>query len=111
MKAKACTDEALMLQRQIAMLETPSPRVLTNLRQWLHGTSGTPSNKTRLDSNDKHMFQDESDLVALRPAIERDIVSNFLRDHWFLPTKVCLVKQCRLLCRNMRLPPIAIIFQ
>jgi plasmid replication initiation protein len=111
MKAKVCTDEALMLQRQIAMLETPSARVLTNLRQWLHGRSGTPSNKTRLDANDKHMFQDASDLVALKPAAERDIVSNFLRNHWFLPSKVRLAKTIPRALMNANSLPIATVFQ
>lgn len=81
-------DEALSLQRGIAMLETPSPRVLSAMREWLHGPSCTPNDSSKLDDGDRHMFGVESDLVALRPPIEKDFLSRVLRDHWPFPAEV-----------------------
>jgi hypothetical protein len=83
------TDEALSLQREIAMLETPSPRVLSAMRQWLHGSSRAPNDSSsKLDDSDRHMFDVEADLVALRPPIEKDLLSRLLRDHWPFPAEV-----------------------
>jgi hypothetical protein len=56
-----------MLHRNIAMLDTPSPRVLTVLREWLHGPSRTSNTHSKLDGRERTMFDHESDLVALRP--------------------------------------------
>jgi hypothetical protein len=81
-------DEALSLQREIAMLETPSPRVLSAMREWLHGPSCTPNDSSKLDDGDRHMFGVEADLVALRPPIEKDFLSRLLRDHWPFPAEV-----------------------
>jgi hypothetical protein len=77
-----------MLQRHIAMLESPSPRVLTALREWLHGPARTPNTSSELDDSDREMFSDATDLVALRPPPEQDLLSRLLRDHWPFPAEV-----------------------
>lgn len=82
------SDEALMLQRDIAMLESPSPRVLSALREWLHGPTRIPNISSKLDDRDKEIFSVEADLVALRPPADADLLSKLLRDHWPFPAEV-----------------------
>jgi hypothetical protein len=81
-------DEALMLQRDIAMLESPSPRVLAALREWLHGSSRASNRPSKLDGREKEMFSVGSDLVALRPPSDTDPLSKLLRNHWPFPSEV-----------------------
>jgi hypothetical protein len=73
-------DEALMLQRDIAMLESPSPRVLAALREWLHGSSRASNMSSKLDGRDREMFSVGSDLVALTQ--DKDPLSRLLHSHW-----------------------------
>lgn len=83
------SDEALMLQRDIAKLESPSPRVITALREWLHGPTRIPNdNFSKLDDSDREMFTIAADLVALRPPPDQDLLSRLLRDHWPFPAEV-----------------------
>lgn len=83
------SDEALMLQRDIAMLESPSPRVISALREWLHGPTRVPNNiSSKLDDSDREMFTSAADLVALRPPPDQDFLSRLLRDHWPFPAEV-----------------------
>ena len=77
-----------MLQRDIAMLESPSPRVLAALREWLHGPSRASNRSSKLDGRDKDMFSVGSDLVALRPPADTDPLSKLLRNHWPFPSEV-----------------------
>ena len=78
-----------MLQRQIAMPEAPSPRVVSALREWLHGPSRMPNDSSsRLDDSDREMFTIAADLVALRPPPDQDSLSRLLRDHWPFPAEV-----------------------
>jgi hypothetical protein len=77
-----------MLQRDIAMLESPSPRVLSAMREWLHGPKRMPNIESKLDDRDREMFSVESDLVALRPPPDKDLLSKVLRDHWPFPAEV-----------------------
>jgi hypothetical protein len=82
-------DEALMLQRDIARLESPSPRVLAALRVWSHGTTGLPNDDfSKFDDSDREMFTIAADLVALRPPPDQDLLSRLLRDHWPFPVEV-----------------------
>jgi hypothetical protein len=81
-------DEALMLQRDIAMLESPSPRVLAALREWLHGPSRASNKSSKLDGRDRDVFSVASDLVALRPPADTDPLSKLLRNHWPFPSEV-----------------------
>jgi hypothetical protein len=74
-----------MLQRNIAMLDAPSPRVTTALREWLHGPK---DNFSKLDGSDREMFAIAADLVALRPPPDQDLLSRLLRDHWPFPAEV-----------------------
>lgn len=77
-----------MLQREIAMLETPSTRVLSAMREWLHGPSHIPNGSSKLDDRDRDMLCVNSDLVALRPPPDKDALSRLLRDHWPFPSEV-----------------------
>lgn len=78
-----------MLQRQIAMLESPSPRVISALREWLHGPTRIPNDDaSKLDDSDREMFTRAADLVALRPPPDQDLLSRLLRDHWPFPAEV-----------------------
>ncbi|KAM0724193.1 hypothetical protein Q7P37_000075 [Cladosporium fusiforme] len=79
--------ETLMLQRDIAMLESPSPRVLTALREWMHPSPRSPESLPNLDGRDGDMFKDKHDLVALRPPSDKDVLSRMLRNHWPLPSE------------------------
>jgi hypothetical protein len=81
-------DEALLLQREIAMLESPSPRVLSAMREWLHSPKRIPNISSKLDDRDREMFSAESDLVALRPPPDKDLLSRVLRDYWPFPAEV-----------------------
>ena len=72
-----------MLQRDIAKLEPPSRRVLTAMRQWLRGSY------PKLGGRDVMMFDNESDLVALRPPADNDLLTRLFRDHWPFPSEVC----------------------
>jgi hypothetical protein len=77
-----------MLQRDIAMLESPSPRVVSALREWLHGPTRMPNHESKLDDRDREMFSIKDDLVALRPPSEKDPLSRFLRNNWPFPAEV-----------------------
>jgi hypothetical protein len=77
-----------MLQRDIAMLESPSPRVLAALREWLHGPSRASNKASKLDGRDRDVFSVGSDLVALRPPADTDPLSKLLRNHWPFPSEV-----------------------
>ena len=79
-----------MLQRDIAMLESPSPRVVSALREWLHGPPRTPNNSSKLDDSDREMFTIAADLVALRLPPDQDLLSRLLRDHWPFPAEVII---------------------
>jgi hypothetical protein len=81
-------DEALLLQRKIAMLESPSSRVLNALREWLHGPTRVPNDKSKLAERDNEMFSIKDDLVAIRAPPEKDLLSSVLRDHWPFPAEV-----------------------
>ena len=78
-----------MLQRDVAMLESPSPRVLAALREWLHGPSRASNRLSKLDGRDRDMFSVGSDLVAVKPPADADLMSRLLRNHWPFPTEVC----------------------
>lgn len=80
-------DEAL-LQRQIATLVSPGSRVLAALRLWLHGGSGVPNGKSKLDGRDRFMFSNEKDLVALKTLPDKGFLSRVLRDHLPFPSEV-----------------------
>lgn len=77
-----------MLQRDIAMLEAPSSRVLAALREWLHGSSRAPNILSKLDGRDRETFSVGSDLVAVKPPADTDLMSRLLRNHWPFPTEV-----------------------
>jgi hypothetical protein len=77
-----------MLQRDVAMLESPSSRVLAALREWLHGSSRAPNTSSKLDGRDRDMFSNRSDLVAVKPPADTDLMSRLLRNHWPFPTEV-----------------------
>jgi hypothetical protein len=77
-----------MLQREIAMLESPSSRVVKALREWLHGPTRVPNDDSKLVYRDKEMFSFKDDLVALRPPPEKDLLSRLMRDHWPFPAEV-----------------------
>ena len=77
-----------MLHRDVAMLEAPSPRVVAALREWLHGPSRTSNMRSKLDGRERAIFDFESDLVALRPPPNQDLLSRVLRDHWPFPSEV-----------------------
>ena len=71
-----CSDEALLLQSEIAKLKRPNQRVLDAYRQWFkkpYPALGGQA-KTFLDSL--------NDLVALNTSLEADYLSLFLRRHW-----------------------------
>lgn len=86
-------DESLMLQRDIAVLDSPSPRVVSALREWLHGPSRIPNDSSSiLDDSDREMFTIASDLVALRPPPYQDLLSRLLRDHWPFPAEVYQIR-------------------
>lgn len=77
-----------MLYREIALLKRPSSRVTAALRQWMHGDEGVPNRTSKVNDGDLHMYDDESDLVALRAPPDSDFLSKLLRNHWPLPSKV-----------------------
>lgn len=77
-----------MLQRDIAMLESPSPRVLAALQEWMNPSSHSSKSLARLDGRDGDMFREKNDLVALHPPSDKDFLSKVLRDHWPLPSQV-----------------------
>jgi hypothetical protein len=81
-------DKSLLLQRHIALLESPSSRVPSALREWLHGPTNHPNTSTKLDDLDREVFSFETDLVALRLPPDRVIHSRVLRDHWAFPAEV-----------------------
>ncbi|KAK4159940.1 hypothetical protein QBC43DRAFT_326365 [Cladorrhinum sp. PSN259] len=78
--------EALMLASAISSLDRPSNRVLAILRDWFSG-------KTRgqrwpiIGGKARTMLDDENDLVALHVAREKDTLTRFVQDHWFLEGK------------------------
>ena len=78
-------DKALLLQRDIARLERPSRTAVVASRTALLGPNGDNS---KLGGNAKYMYEDESDLIALNPPLDRDALSKFLRNHWWFPAKV-----------------------
>lgn len=77
-----------MLERDVAMLESPSPRVVSALREWLQGSTRAPNMLSKLDDSDRQMFTIAADLVALRPPPDRDLLSRVLRDYWPFPAEV-----------------------
>jgi hypothetical protein len=77
-----------MLYREVASLKRPNSRVMVALRQWMHGDEGAPNRFSKVNDGDLHMYDDESDLVALKPPRDNDVLSRFLRNHWPLPSKV-----------------------
>lgn len=70
-------DKAVLLEREIARLKSPDKRVLDALRN--HIATGR---YRKLNGAEGPMFDDESDLVALKPPSDRDVLSRTLRDHW-----------------------------
>jgi hypothetical protein len=70
------------------MLESPSSRVLHALREWLHGPTRVPNDKSKLVERDNEMFSIKDDLVAIRAPPEKDLLSRLLRDHWPFPAEV-----------------------
>ena len=85
LQADNATDEALLLQAQIAQLGRPSNRVYTTLRNWFDGTAGARGPRSAnpiLSGEARNMLENRQDLVALRPPADKDILSSFLQDHW-----------------------------
>lgn len=72
------TDEALLLQNQIAGLKQPNSRVFEAVRHFFERPHHILGGKA------KNLFHDDSsnDMVALKPSQETDLLSNFLREHW-----------------------------
>lgn len=85
--------EALLLQSQIAALDRPSNRTLNAFTNWFIGGRAHPTNNYRVMTGvTQYMLEDKDgkpweDLAALRTPPDKDILSSFLRKHWFLPTK------------------------
>lgn len=70
------TDEALLVQTEVAKLKPPVNRVLKAVRHFFE----TPH--PLLGGKAKTFLQDEQDLVALKQPEGSDYISNLLRRHW-----------------------------
>lgn len=77
------TEEAILLESQILALNPPSRRTLKAFRKWFTLTS-IPV----LWGRDRHLFDDEHDLVALA-SVETDRLNIFLQNYfgWFFRDK------------------------
>lgn len=74
--ADCWSDEALLLQSEIAKLKRPNQRVLDTFRQWFK----TPY--PALGGQTKTFLDAPNDLVALNTSPATDYLSLFLRRHW-----------------------------
>ncbi|KAF2273434.1 uncharacterized protein EI97DRAFT_461095 [Westerdykella ornata] len=77
--------ETLLLQAQLAELQTPSTRVLLTFRDYLEGRafkSADMQSMPIISGRAKDFLSDPTDLVALRKAKEEDVLSKLLQDHW-----------------------------
>ena len=70
-----------MLQSQVAHLEHPPARALSAFRAFFNGQKNSTS-EPMLSGGAKHMLEDEHDLVALKVPAEKDLLSQFLQNHW-----------------------------
>lgn len=70
------TDEALLLQSQIAGLKQPNSRVFEAIKHFFERPHHILGGKA------KSLFDDNGDMVTLKPSQETDMLSNFLREHW-----------------------------
>ncbi|CAD6583930.1 MAG: hypothetical protein ASARMPRED_001551 [Alectoria sarmentosa] len=92
------TDETMALESQILSLNSPSSRTLRDFKRWF-----TSSSMTVLWGRDKHLLDNENDLVALAP-VDTDRLNLFLKSYfgWFFQVKQERSKEQR---RNRTLPP------
>ncbi|KAK4454923.1 hypothetical protein QBC34DRAFT_103664 [Podospora aff. communis PSN243] len=84
--------EALLRQNQIAVLEQPNKRALAVARH-LSGVqacdaAGNTRRRHLLSGLSEQRLDEDNrrDLVAVRKPAEKDVLSRFLQDHWFLKT-------------------------
>lgn len=75
-KADCCSDEALLLQSEIAKLKRPNKRVLDAYGQWFK--KPYPA----LGGQAKTFLDAPNDLVALNTSPATDYLSLFLRRYW-----------------------------
>ena len=66
-------------------MKFPSERVVHAYRNELLGEDGK---LPKLDGRERYMLDDMSDLVALRPPADNDLLSETLRNHWPFPSVV-----------------------
>lgn len=82
----ACrTDRALLLQSQVARLETPPNRVLSAYKDALLSHDGKDA---LLGGKAQYVLDDADDLAMLSPPKSDDAISHFLRNHWLFKTRV-----------------------
>jgi hypothetical protein len=74
-------DKALILSKEVMMLESPDKRMSEVHRCTLKS----------LASEERTKLEGAEDLVALKPPADQDVVSRTLRNHWLFPSMVGLV--------------------
>ncbi|KAJ5885222.1 hypothetical protein N7495_009732 [Penicillium taxi] len=73
--------EALILQSNIAALESPDERLLRIFRRWFRQEKQGSGNSV-IDGKVRKMLDDNIDLLALRTDPEEDMLSWYLRSYW-----------------------------
>lgn len=79
------TDRALLLQSQVARLETPPNRVLSAYKDALPSHDGKDA---LLGGKAQYVLDDAEDLAMLSPPKSEYAISHFLRNHWLFKTRV-----------------------
>lgn len=75
-------DEALLLQAEIADLKKPKDRVIEAVKHFFEMPQHIFGGKAKT-LFEKEATNGHDDLVALKAPLETDVLSNFLRSHWY----------------------------
>ncbi|CAG8962484.1 hypothetical protein HYFRA_00014219 [Hymenoscyphus fraxineus] len=76
-------DEALAIHQALLNAKAPAPTTVNAMRKWfLGGDSGKIERIPHLWDSSEMMFDDPSDLVALRVSADQDRLSGFILNHF-----------------------------